>query len=209
MPTSYPSNIPAIIEIAASVSPDSILDVGPGYGKYGFLMRERVDDFRGRVRIDAVEVYQDYNDRTGTASSHPGAREIYPSLYDNYQYWDYLKAARFWHHQEPDERSDSAPRAEGYDLILMVDVLEHWSPAEAREVLRLSLDIGRQILVSTPVGYVQGESHGNEREAHLSDWPSSDLRVFAEEHAAIWQPLHQNYRRQIAPDSVIGLLRRR
>jgi ubiquinone/menaquinone biosynthesis C-methylase UbiE len=43
MPTSYLNNIPDIITAIKSQNPKSILDVGCGFGKYGFLIREYLE----------------------------------------------------------------------------------------------------------------------------------------------------------------------
>lgn len=43
MPTSHPNQINEIIQIAELLRPASVLDVGVGYGKYGFLLREYLE----------------------------------------------------------------------------------------------------------------------------------------------------------------------
>ena len=52
MPTSEFRQIPYVLEVLARQRPRTVLDVGAGYGKYGFLARE----FGGAERVDAVDV---------------------------------------------------------------------------------------------------------------------------------------------------------
>lgn len=207
MPSSRIENVAPIMFIAEQLRPTSILDVGPGYGKYGMLMRERVDDFQGRVRIDAVDVFPDYNKRASKASGHPAAHDLYACLYNNYAYGDYLKLGRYWLEvrDDPDRQRDE-PRRE-YDLILLVGVLEHWNDDEASAVLDVSTRLGKNVLIETPLNYPQGASHGNIREAHLSEWPHDRLVDWARDHGCTWNP---HTRRPRGPeDTVIGVMRRK
>ena len=52
MPTSEHWQIPHIVDVIATVRPDTLLDVGAGVGKYGCLARE----YSGAHRIDALDV---------------------------------------------------------------------------------------------------------------------------------------------------------
>ena len=71
------------------INPHSVLDIGPGFGKYGVLCREFLEIWDGRYeykfkrRIDCVEVFPDY-----ITDLH---RYIYNSIYtadamDNFDY---------------------------------------------------------------------------------------------------------------------------
>jgi 2-polyprenyl-3-methyl-5-hydroxy-6-metoxy-1,4-benzoquinol methylase len=155
MPSSYPHNIPAIVGTMLRLQPRSLLDVGPGYGKYGFMAREYLDDFRGDMRIEAVEVFPDYLERVGWS---PYDRVHHGSLVDV---------------ELPDR----------YDLVLMIDVLEHFDRADGYDALYRALSAGDAVLVSTPIGYEQGPSHGNVHETHLSEWHPDDLTS----HGMTWE----------------------
>ncbi|MGH7742275.1 MAG: class I SAM-dependent methyltransferase [Candidatus Eiseniibacteriota bacterium] len=52
MPTSEHWQIPHIVELIARLKPESVLDVGAGYGKYGVLARE----YGGSSRVDALDI---------------------------------------------------------------------------------------------------------------------------------------------------------
>lgn len=57
MPTSALAVVPAVIDHMAQLQPSSILDVGPGYGKYGVLFREYLES---HPRMWAVEAWEPY-----------------------------------------------------------------------------------------------------------------------------------------------------
>ncbi|HEY3215263.1 MAG TPA: class I SAM-dependent methyltransferase [Candidatus Eisenbacteria bacterium] len=51
MPTSEHWQIPHVLDVIASERPDTLLDVGAGYGKYGCLARE----YANPTRVDGVD----------------------------------------------------------------------------------------------------------------------------------------------------------
>ncbi len=51
MPTSEHWQIPRVVDVLVRERPQTVLDVGAGYGKYGLLARE----YGGAVRVDAVD----------------------------------------------------------------------------------------------------------------------------------------------------------
>ena len=51
MPTSEYRQIPYVLDVIANERPKTVLDVGAGYGKYGFLARE----FGDAERVDALD----------------------------------------------------------------------------------------------------------------------------------------------------------
>lgn len=51
MPTSEFRQIPYVLDVIAREQPRTVLDVGAGYGKYGFLARE----YGGAERVDALD----------------------------------------------------------------------------------------------------------------------------------------------------------
>ena len=72
MPTSQLNQLPQIIELILFTNPEKMLDVGVGFGKYGFLSREylelwddkrRYSNWTNRYnwtkRIDGIEVFKE------------------------------------------------------------------------------------------------------------------------------------------------------
>ena len=176
MPSSYLGNVPAIMRSIARLDPQRVLDVGPGYGRYGFLFRERLDDFRWKRRLDGVDVFPEYLERSRTAF-----------LYDRFFNGEFLAM------EIPAE----------YDLVLMIDVLEHFSDEDGERALDKALTLAPQVLIATLLGYEQGEMHGNPHEQHHSEWPAEKLARFATGRGGSWEPVPGGM-----GQSVIGVLSR-
>ena len=67
MPTSHFYQLNEIVELVTLTNPKSVLDIGIGFGKYGFLLREYLELRDGRNkyndwkrRIDGIEVFEEY-----------------------------------------------------------------------------------------------------------------------------------------------------
>ena len=115
MPASDHMTIPKVLSLVSALKPLSILDVGAGNGKYGFLFRESLDWNWGRLSpdtwqttIDAIEI-----DKTYLTSIH-----YY--IYDTVVQCD-------WLYYETERQ---------YDMIFMGDVLEHWPDGLWQDALK-------------------------------------------------------------------------
>lgn len=156
MPSSQYYHISKIMEMIISLNPKSVLDIGSGFGKFGVLCREYLELWDGRQkyefkrRIDCVEVFQQY--------ISPLHQYIYNKIYNN----DILDIA-----QELDIK---------YDLVLLIDVLEHFEKDDGSRLLRTLLKNNECILVSTPKNpSPQKDAFGNIHETHKSAWSPSEL----------------------------------
>ncbi len=166
MPTSWPSQISPILNIILAASPRSVLDIGCGYGKYGVLCREYLDVMEGaragdlypprrRVTIDCIEACAEY------------ISPVHRHVYDSIQVGDALKILP--------TLGDSS-----YDLALVVDVLEHFSPEEGGRFVGEVIRVARVALVATPTTPMpQSATFGNEYERHRSYWTGRKLRAMA------------------------------
>jgi len=157
MPSSHPYQLNEILELIIEANPGKLLDIGIGFGKYGFLSREYLelwdpDAVYGSYKrqIDGIEAFEAYltplhrliYDRIFTGD----AREVLPELTDR------------------------------YDLILMIDVLEHFTYEDGLKVLEECRRCGRNILISVPkVMSVQDEVYGNPCETHRYNWKWKDF----------------------------------
>jgi SAM-dependent methyltransferase len=158
MPTSPWSNIPAIFEIVMTLHPRPcrVLDVGIGYGKFGFLCKEYIGfwnspDKRQPVSVDGIEAFPSYVSCL--------QREIYDQIF--------IGDAR-----------EILPQLSGdsYDLVILIDVLEHFERADAVRVLAECQRVGKVVVVSTPRRFwPQQASWGNPFECHRSLWRRTDL----------------------------------
>lgn len=145
MPSSNLDTIPAIISIVRQLKPTSVLDVGAGYGKYGFLIREYLDQFSGQLDLHAVE-----------ANSELPIRQL-RAIYSDIFFADWLLFTPY----------------RRYDLVLMIDVIEHWSREDGFKALDKALEAGKKVLVSTPRN--PAPQHG-QWEEHKSKWSERDFK---------------------------------
>lgn len=163
MPTSTYSHISAIVAFIESVRPDSILDIGLGNGKMGFIARDLLDVMLGerhrretwRVQIDGIEVFADY------IQAHQKA------IYDDIHIGDAFELI--------DELGT-------YDLVILGDVLEHFDKDRAREFLgKCFAHSNKNVLLNIPLGekWTQDAVYGNPHEQHLSFWERHELEPLA------------------------------
>jgi len=152
VPTSNFFQINQIVQTIYHLKPNSLLDVGVGFGKYGFLAREYLELWDGRDdydqwtrRIDGIEVFPDY------------LTPIHNIVYDNIYVGDALELV---------------PALEThYDLVLLIDIIEHFTHDEGRRLLADCLRIGNNVLIATPKDITQQETtFSNPYERHRSQW---------------------------------------
>jgi 2-polyprenyl-3-methyl-5-hydroxy-6-metoxy-1,4-benzoquinol methylase len=81
-----------------------------------------------------------------------------------------------------------------YDLVLMIDVLEHFDRDDGFASLRKATSVGAEVLISTPRRpRPQGAVKGNPFERHRSRWTAADFAGYA------WRPSSTHH-------SLIGIL---
>jgi hypothetical protein len=156
MPTSHYLQINEIIQLVKHVRPASVLDIGVGFGKYGMLLREYlkfwspIDDLNNRAGvIDGIEAFEPY--------VTPGQKYYYDSIYIG-------------------NALDVLPNLNHYDLILLIDVLEHLTAEDGNRLLVLCQRKAKYVLISTPIKMnVQGPVYGNDLEEHKSQWKPKDF----------------------------------
>jgi len=144
----------------------SVLDIGFGFGKFGFLAREYTDVRLGRyfnwkTRIDGIEIFEKYVTNL--------QREIYNNIYIG-------------------NAIDILPTLGCYDMIICSDVLEHFSEQDGTVLLNLIKDRCKFALIATPVTVLHQEAlYDNENERHISAWSKEILsnwgQVFQFENA--------------------------
>ncbi|MCX6246926.1 MAG: class I SAM-dependent methyltransferase [Bacteroidetes bacterium] len=157
MPSSHHYQLNEILELIIETNPRKLLDIGIGFGKYGFLSREYLELWEsGSVygshtrRIDGIEAFEPY--------LTPLHRLIYDTIFTG------------------DAREILPGLTERYDLILMIDVFEHFTYEDGLKVLEECRRCGRNILISVPrMMSVQDEVFGNPFEAHRYNWRRKDF----------------------------------
>ncbi len=160
MPTSHFLQINEIIQLITLTNPNRLLDIGVGFGKYGFLSREYLELWDGRRkyddwkrRIDGIEAFKQY------------LTPVHDFIYDKIFIGNAV---------------DILPTmAEEYDLILLVDVLEHFDYSNGLKLLQECKTHGRNILISVPKRVMsQGCAFGNPCETHRFQWEKSHFLKF-------------------------------
>ncbi len=164
MPVSTSAHISHCVSKIIEVQPRSVLDVGCGFGLWGFLCREYLDVWNGRVqpeewqvRIDGIELFEPY------IQAHHRA------LYSSIRIADIREAVR-----EIGE----------YDLILAGDVIEHLDKADGERVVeQLYGRARRALIVNIPLGpgWEHPEQYGNPGELHRSQWEVEDFLGYPHE----------------------------
>ena len=177
MPSSQFGQISPLVWLIRELDPHSVLDIGPGFGKYGFLAREylelwfRTTEYAKRThRIDAIEIFGPY------------VTPLQRSIYDEIHIGDAIGIL---------------PQLAVYDLVLLIDVIEHLDKQDGIRLITASLQKGTFVAISTPKNPAPQEAHfGNVHERHISAWTKRDLTAIA--HALF---LHE-------PQSLVALLSR-
>jgi SAM-dependent methyltransferase len=162
MASSFIDQTPTIIHLLQKLKPKSILDIGKGFGKYGFLIHEYVgiDNTKklnpakslrelSNIVIDAVEVDEDL--------MLPHLSQLYNNIYfgDVLQLYNDLPV---------------------YDLVLMIDIIEHIDKEKALVLLQYFLNNGSKIIIATPKDFFEQELYESEFEHHVSHWTINDFK---------------------------------
>jgi SAM-dependent methyltransferase len=159
MPTSYWGFLSEVVHLVREIQPESVLDIGCGFGKWGVLLREYLelwgpgrpayDPADWKRRIDAVEIWPQY-----VLAHHCG---VYSHVYRG-------------------DVVEILPRLDAYELILAMDVLEHVERPAAEWLLRRMREKAGTVILQVPLGLPpQGPAFGNPYETHRSSWELSDF----------------------------------
>jgi len=166
MPSSRPYAIPYVVSLITRLQPATILDVGVGFGKWGYLFREFTDVLQSesdparyakdnwRTRIEGIEAYEPY------------IHDAHRYIYDRIHIGDALEIL---------------PTLERYDVIFLGDIVEHFPMEAGRRLLKEATAHFNQCLMVTTPRYETHQSVlcGNELEQHHASWTPRDFRSIA------------------------------
>jgi len=164
MPTSHYNQLNEIVQISELVQPKSVLDVGIGNGKYGFLLREYLginrefseEDFI----IDGIEGYEEY------------ITEVHKKIYNSIYIMDLNNKLEL-------------PNC-NYDLCLLIDIIEHFDRDKGIEIIKQLLSICKILLIATPWNIGDPSiRHSNPMEDHKYQWKKRDFSQF-ENHTFVY-----------------------
>src|SRR5438094_354805 len=127
MPSSHYFQLDQLTELIVKTNPFRLLDVGIGFGKYGLLAREYLELWDGRFqyddwrrRIDGIEIHRAF------------IRDWHRAIYDQIWIGDALEIL---------------PTLPSYDLVLLIDVLEHFPEQSGHALLAEAVARNRNVLV--------------------------------------------------------------
>lgn len=163
MPMSNYMHLPLVLFYAEVIDPRQVLDVGVGFGTYGFLLRQYLDSREGEWqsanwnrRFDGIEVFSAYRN------------PVWSYAYNTVVTADVRSACR---------------TVSSYDLVLCNDILEHLPKQDALDVVSELVSRNRSLIITAPNGFFPQESWGgNLAEAHLcmlgdADFPDAIVRA--------------------------------
>jgi SAM-dependent methyltransferase len=161
MPYSLPYMLSAIAAEIYHRQPKSVLDLGAGTGLYGAIARQYCDYIHGHF-ADSQELT--------TIVGYEAFEAYETSLWLTYN-----GMIRRDFTEIPELLRD-------YDLVLMIDSLEHLAPDVAMPFLRRIVRDNRRVIVSLPIGVMeQGAAHGNEYERHRTTFTGEEFAEFDHE----------------------------
>lgn len=163
MPHSSHLTLTQLLEHVVRLRPQSVLEIGVGYGKLGFLVREALDFMDGRhkredwqTRIDGIEAY-------------PYASPLHEWIYDSLRTTNAL---------------DVVGELSGYDLVILGDVIEHFEKSDGMRLLRALTSQNRNVLLATPYHFFE-QTTDNPFETHRSHWARQDFGEWIYDYDAI------------------------
>lgn len=142
-------NLSAILDAVMILRPHTVLDYGAGDGNIGFLVRR----------------YLEYASPDMRPTLH--AIEPYTPYHTRHPAGTYDEAVRY------------GPFRKGfYDLLLLIDVVEHFHKPAGQALIAHLLNFTKNILVSTPKQFFDNPPSDNPLERHRSLWTRRDLTRF-------------------------------
>lgn len=164
MPVARPSVIPFVcnwLKDKTIKDIQSVLDVGSGFGIWGFLTRqyiqiwqpgitrEQYENWKDNMRVDSIEYVDFYN------------TNLQKVIYNNLYVGDVMQ----W-----------MPKLGWYDLIIMGDLLEHLPKEDGKKLLGYARERCRWLIILTPNYFSKGNAiMGNESEQHQCVWKKEDF----------------------------------
>lgn len=166
--TSFPENIPIIMNAVASVRPKKVLDVGSAFGKFGLLTREALLSIQAKegdivpsdnLQIDCVEITEYFKNLP-----------YHKAIYNNHYHQNALAL--------------TIEFLKKYDLIFLIDVLEHWDKKDALNFIeKVELAKHPKLLISTPkhVTFYQEHYYGDDCPKHATQFDYKDFEKYTKQ----------------------------
>ena len=140
-----------IAALIAKMAPTSVLDIGPGAGKYGLIVKALRELGVEIESLAAVEIDESYIEQFKLND-----------IYDMVQLGDASMLP------------DVGPDAQ-WDLVILGDVLEHFRKSRGTDLIEYLYYRTKYIILVVPIDYIQGAWEGHHAEAHISTWYPADF----------------------------------
>lgn len=159
MPTSDPNHLDYLVKRILELNPKTILDIGIGFGKNGFLAREYTDIYRQtgyekdkwKTKIDGIEIFEKY------------LTSVHYYIYDNIYVGDAFEIL---------------PKLKDYEFIICTAMLEHLQTEKIRIFLDLINKKSNHFFILSPIKiFPQGVVFGNNHEKHIGSYGKKDLEL--------------------------------
>jgi hypothetical protein len=159
MPINRGAHLSAIIEEILCIKPQSILDVGMGWGMMGSIFQVFTDVRCGRLqkedwglKLDGIEIFEPY-------------RNLAWDFYDTIYVGDALT---------------EIAGLDKYDVVYCGDMIEHLTKEDGHKLIEKMLShCNAWVIIATPSPARPQEGvYGNKSETHLSDWTEEDFKKY-------------------------------
>ena len=181
MPSSDPRILTETCREIILQNPKTVLDIGIGFGKWGVLAREYTDIWNQRFYpsewetfIVGVEVHSKYDNPIWDVYNLVLGGEAMQVLHDiqNDVYAGRIK---------PEEADSAVIPPKYYDMVIMIDVLEHFEKMRGQLLIDKVMELTDKFLVSYS-NLPQKDIRDNKFEDHLSTWEDKDFSRFSSKH---------------------------
>jgi hypothetical protein len=144
--------------------PATALDIGPGAGKYGNLIRQSMADHQFVAQLYAVEIDESYVKQFELET-----------IYDKVIVGDAIDLL-------------TTPRIR-FDFVVIGDCIEHMRKSSGVDLLNFLVYRSGYICVVYPDAYIQDDWEGHAAEAHISTWCAEDFKGWDTIHQS-WEGMH-------------------
>ncbi len=150
MPYSDQTFDPKVKDFLAQNHAKKYLDIGPGAGKYGKMIR----DVNSNAYIVAIEAEKSY-------ISKFNLRDLYDEV----------------HHTKIEDFINSQPSFT-VDITIVGDCLEHLKKSDGVDLIHYLVYRTKFVVLVFPSKYIQYDWNGHINESHNSVWGKEDFRLF-------------------------------